>query len=173
MALPRTAKAFDALLGRGKTRLEASARDVGAVYGAAVKELEKATLAMRSAEKHPSATLCLRDLRAQVARLVSLDVVSRASLADLGHYPRYLRAAQARLGRAISDPRKDLAKGEPLVAVERALSDTRALARRPADYVAVVLDAEELRVAVFAPELRPSRAVSPADLTRRAAALLA
>lgn len=172
-ALPRTAKAFDMLLARGKVRLEASARDVGAVYGAAAKELEKTSLAMRSAEKHPSATLCLRDLRVQVARLASLELVSRATLVDLGHYPRYLRAAQARLGRAIADPRKDLAKGEPLVAVERALSDPRALARRPAEYAAVALDAEELRVALFAPELRPSRAVSPGELTRRAAALLA
>ena len=170
---PRLRRAFDALLGRGKVRLEGSARDVGAVYGAAAKELEKTSLAMRSAEKHPSATLCLRDLRVQVARLASLELLSRASLVDLGHYPRYLRAAQARLGRAIADPRKDLAKGEPLVTVERALSDPRALARRPAEYAAVVLDAEELRVALFAPELRPSRVISPAELTKRAAALLA
>ena len=71
---------------------------------------------------------------------------------------------------ALADPRKDAAKLAPLAPVWSTFLATRAAARDAAAVDALRWDLEELRVAIFAPELRPLGSVS---LAKAKAALTA
>ena len=122
--------------------------------------------ALESAAKHPSATLARGEIRVQLEQLFTPDLLETVPLSRLEQIPRYLRATQARLTRAISDPRKDADKLAPFaplwaafLARQSALSDRSAAA-------ALRWAFEELRVAIFAPELRPAAPVSVASLSQ-------
>jgi ATP-dependent helicase HrpA len=104
--------------------------------------------------------LASADIRAQVEQLFPPDLLRHVELQRLEHYPRYLRAAQARLTRAIHDPRKDSSKAEPFLPIWQAFLAKRAAARDQLAARSLHFTFEELRVALFAPELKPIGAVS-------------
>jgi ATP-dependent helicase HrpA len=91
-------------------------------------------------------------------------------LAQLEHFPRYLRAAQARLGRAVSDPRKDMDKLAPFATLWSSFLAKRGSVRDQGAAAELRWAFEELRVAIFAPELKTPVSVS---LPKVAAALAA
>jgi ATP-dependent helicase HrpA len=124
-----------------------------------------------SAAKQPSGVAVSADLKAQLELLLAPDTLQHAELGRLEHYPRYLRAAQARLTRAINDPRKDASKAEPFVPVWQAFLAKRASLRDQAAARRFHLLLEELRVSLFAPELKPAQPVSVAAATQALAAL--
>jgi ATP-dependent helicase HrpA len=134
-------------------------------------ELDATLQALKSATKHPGAKAAIAEIRGQLEVLFPPDLLAWVPLARLEHFPRYLRATQARLGRAIADPRKDsekLAQVAPLwatfVAKEKSARD-----RETAGILRWSF--EELRVAVFAPELKTPAPVSVAKLAAEVAAL--
>ena len=93
--------------------------------------------------------------------------VEPVPLARLEHYPRYVRAAQARLQRAIADPRKDADKHAPFGPLWEAY-----LAKRSSEGARELRwSFEELRVAIFAPELKTAEPVSIAKVAAAVAAL--
>ena len=169
--LPRTKRAFEDLVTVGSVRIAPAFRLYTDALTRASSELDATLQALRSAAKHPGAKVAIAEIRAQLAALFPDDLLASAPLARLEQLPRYLRAVQARLGRAIADPRKDAEKLAPItplwavfVAKERIARD-RDLAR------ALRWSFEELRVAVFAPELKTPVPVSVAKLTASVAAL--
>ena len=85
-------------------------------------------------------------------------------LAQLTHYPRYFRAGQARLGRALGDPQKDAAKLAPLLPLWKTYLDKREAAKDRAAIRELRWHFEELRVSIFAPELKTALSVSLAKL---------
>ena len=113
--LPRTKRAFDELLAGGLPRIDASYLAFTKVITRAGSELDATLAALRSAAKHPGASVTIAEIRAQLEELFPATLLAWVSLARLEHFPRYLRAAQMRLGRAIADPRKDAEKLEPIV----------------------------------------------------------
>ena len=165
-ALPRNKAAFDAKLAAGTPRVAPAFKAFERATLAAAAELQTTLRALESAAKHPSATQASAEIRAQLEQLFVPDLMETVPLARLEQFPRYLRAAQARLTRAVSDPRKDADKLAPFAPLWAAfltrqsqLSDRRSAA-------ALRWAFEELRVAIFAPELRPAAAVSVASLTQ-------
>jgi ATP-dependent helicase HrpA len=169
--LPRSAKELDALLATGSARLEPTFNTLNQALKAVSDELERTQRALDAASKQPGATAASKDLRAQLEHLFPPDLIERIELAQLAHFPRYLRAMQMRLTRALSDPRKDADKLAPLaplwasfLAKLPSVTDVEAAA-------ALRWAFEELRVAIFAPELKPARPVSLANLTLAVAAL--
>lgn len=171
VALPRTKAAFDALAAAGQRELEPSARRVAATFATVTTELVSTQKALRSAAQHPSGKVASADARAQLGHLVGPEWARLHRLDRLIHFPRYLRAIRVRLDRALTDPRKDAAKLEPFTPVWTALLAKRATARDAAAVEALRWDLEELRVAIFAPELRPLGAVSLAKAKAALAAL--
>jgi ATP-dependent helicase HrpA len=169
--VPRTKAAFDAMLANGLPRLPASARTFSDAVTAASVELDRTLAALRSASKHPSATLAIADIRVQLDCLFPEDLVVHVPLAMLQQFPRYMRAVQARLGRAIADPRKDLGKLEPFTPIWTSFLAKRASVRDRESLASVRWDLEELRVSLFAPELRTPRPVSVAKVAAALAAL--
>ena len=138
----------------------------------ASSELDGTLAALRSAEKHPGARAAIVEIRAQLAQLFPADLLAWVPLGHLEHFPRYLRAAQTRLGRAIADPRKDAEKLAPIVPLWAAFLAKQASARDRESAQALRWAFEELRVAVFAPELKTPAPTSMARLKTAVADLL-
>jgi ATP-dependent helicase HrpA len=169
--LPRTQAAFKALFAAGAPRIEASATRVGRSVQAAAAALQKGWQALAAAASQPSGTHAARDIRAQIDLLFPGDLLSRVELERLDQFPRYLRAAETRLARAITDPRKDADKLSPFAPLWKEFLDKRASYRDRDGAEALRWAFEELRVAIFAPELKPAFSVSVASLARELRAL--
>ncbi|HVJ91690.1 MAG TPA: ATP-dependent RNA helicase HrpA [Labilithrix sp.] len=171
LPLPRTKAAFDQLVAQGRGRVDASARVFMDLIKPIATELDKTLLALRNASRHPSGRNAIVDIYAQLDHLFPANLIAWVPFGRLEHFPRYLRAAQARLQRAISDPRKDSDKLAPFAPLWASF-----LAKRPnvrdQDAASELRWAfEELRVAIFAPELKTPIPVSVAKLSAALGAL--
>jgi ATP-dependent helicase HrpA len=169
-ALPRSKPAFDRLVTAGTPRVPVAFRLFTDAMAPVAKELDSVLGALRTASKHPSGRAALLDIQAQLEHLFPADLMEWVPLASLEHYPRYLRAAQARLGRAVSDPRKDMDKLAPFATLWGTFVAKRASLRDQGAVAELRWSFEELRVAIFAPELKTPVSVS---LPKVAAALAA
>jgi ATP-dependent helicase HrpA len=164
--LPRDKAAFEARLAAGTRRVDAAFERVTRALAGVAGELDKTQRALAAAAKQPSGTVAARDIRSQLDHLIAPDLVLSAELVQLEQYPRYLRAAQTRLGRAITDPRKDADKFAPFLPLWTAYLEKRRTARDRVGAQALFWEFEELRVAIFAPELKPAFPVSVTTLAR-------
>jgi ATP-dependent helicase HrpA len=158
--LPRTREAFTAQLHAGLPKLDGLFRQYTSSLSVVALELDKLLEALKSAAPHPSGRAAVLDLQSQVEALVPEDLLAKISLARLDHYPRYLRAARTRLARAVVDPRKDADKQAPVSALWASFVEKRKRAVDPAELEEIRWLFEELRVAVFAPELKTPVSVS-------------
>ncbi len=169
--LPRSKADFDRLLAMGTPRLSAVFEAGLRRWNAAASELDKTLRAVDAASKQPSGAGAAAEIREQLEQLFPPDLLARAGFARLEHYPRYLRAAQARLVRAINDPRKDASKAAPFAPLWRLFLSKQSSAQDPAELSHIHYLLEELRVALFAPELKPAQPVSVASVNQALAAL--
>jgi ATP-dependent helicase HrpA len=169
--LPRTRRAFDELVAVGAARVAATFRLYADAIARASTELDATLQALRSAAKHPGAKVAIAEIRAHLEALFPDDLLASAPLARLEHLPRYLRAAQARLGRAIADPGKDAEKLAAITPLWTAFLAKASAARDRETARALRWLFEELRVAIFAPELKTPVPVSIAKLAVSVAAL--
>jgi ATP-dependent helicase HrpA len=144
---------------------------VGTEGAAAAAELDKTLSSLRAAAKHPSGRAAVEDMFAQLEELFPQDLIAWAPLARLEHYPRYLRAVQARLARAVTDPPKDAGKLAQVAPLWTQFLAKRKVAkdRTAADELRWMF--EELRVAIFAPELKTPAPVSTAKVSASLALL--
>ena len=170
VAVPRSKAAFDRLVTAGTPRVAVAFRLFADAMAPVAKELDSVLGALRTASKHPSGRAALLDIQAQLEHLFPANLMEWVPLASLEHYPRYLRAAQARLGRAVSDPRKDMDKLAPFATLWGTFVAKRGSLRDQGAAAELRWSFEELRVAIFAPELKTPVSVS---LPKVAAALAA
>ncbi len=169
--LPRDKVAFDARLRAGQSRLDPAFKVFTKAIAAASAELEKTLGLLRNASKHPSGKKAIDEMYAQLEHLFPPELIAWVPLSRLEHYPRYLRAIQARLGRAVTDPRKDADKLAPLTPLWTQFLAKRLDAKDRAAAQELRWMFEELRVAVFAPELKTAMPVSVAKVSAAVAAL--
>lgn len=169
--LPRTKAEFDRKVSAGAPRVTPAFRAFADVVAPVTAELDKTLLALRNASKQPSGRLAVLEMYAQLENLFPLDLVATVPLARLEQFPRYLRAAQARLQRAISDPRKDADKLAPFTPLWNTFVAKRKTARDLEAAASIRWAFEELRVAIFAPELKTPVPVSVAKVSAAIAAL--
>jgi len=163
--LPADAASFQARLDAGRTRLTLIAQEVARGVAATLQEYANANRKLKDARPPKDVA---DDVSAQLTRLVHKRFVLDTPWSALGHLPRYLRAVQMRLDKLRSDPERDaqrLAEIRPLeqrwqrrVAERRGASDARL------DEFRWLL--EELRVSLFAQELRTPQPVSAKRLER-------
>jgi ATP-dependent helicase HrpA len=168
---PRTSAAFDARCAAGAQRIEPAFERLARAVGQLASELGKTELALRAAASEPSGTHAARDIRAQLDELFPPDWLESTSIEQLEQFPRYLRAAQQRLARAIQDPRRDADKYAPFAVAWKTFADKRTAARDRAAVQALRWRFEELRVALFAPELDAVRGVNLPSIARAVEAL--
>jgi ATP-dependent helicase HrpA len=170
-ALPRSKPSFEQLVAAGAPRIAQAFRLFADAITPVAKELDKTLQALRTASAHPSGRAAVVDIYAQLEQLFPVDLMASVPLSRLEHVPRYLRAAQARLGRAVTDPRKDTEKLLPFKALSAAFLAKRATARDQSAAAELRWAFEELRVAIFAPELKTPVPVSLPKMTAAVAAL--
>jgi ATP-dependent helicase HrpA len=159
---PEDDKAFDARLATAKGKVVLVAQEVGRLVGTILTEysaLQKKLAGMQKA--FPQACV---DISAQTAALLPKNFITVVPYERLTHFPRYLRAAGLRLDKARADAARDA----------RLLAEWQALGRpwereRNAMAKSGVVDPfleefrwllEELRVALFAQELKTPSPVS-------------
>jgi ATP-dependent helicase HrpA len=161
-----------ALGGFGLPRIDVAFDRLAKAIAGASAALDQTYRALKASATQPSGTHAARDLRAQLEALFPPDLLDTLELERLEQLPRYLKAAQQRLARAIVDPRKDAEKNAPLAPLWQQFVERRPQLRDSVGAARFRWAFEELRVAVFAPELRAASAPSVANLAAALSALL-
>ncbi len=167
---PRTRKDFLARLDTGKIELTASLSRLGKLAQEIAVELTRAEQALRALSGKPGAPrVSVADIRAQLDHLVPPGMFLRERVERLAHLPRYLRAVQTRLERMPNGPQKDQTKAEQVLPYWKNYLDhheglrARGVPAEDLDTFRWLI--EELRVSLFAPELKTAVTVSPQRLT--------
>ncbi|MBW7903572.1 MAG: ATP-dependent RNA helicase HrpA [Rhodocyclaceae bacterium] len=165
--LPQDEARFRARCAEAKSRLGLLAQEICRLVGAVLTEWQALMKKLPAFKAHAAA---VKDIEAQVGRLMGRRFVAATPFERLQHFPRYLKAAALRLDKLKADPARDarlLAEYAPLwTNYERRAGQ---LARQG------VVDEnleqfrwllEELRVALFAQELKTPTPVSAKRLLK-------
>lgn len=158
-AWPTDAASFEARKLQGKGRLGLLAQEVARLALAILTEWSALQRKLRDAK---ALRETVADIQAQLSVLMPSAFLQETPHAQLAHFPRYLKAAGARLDKARADPVRDqrlMADMSPLlVNYQRARSARKGAPDAGLDEFRWLL--EELRVALFAQELRTPMPVS-------------
>ncbi|HEY8877165.1 MAG TPA: ATP-dependent RNA helicase HrpA [Roseateles sp.] len=157
--LPTDAMSFKKRIEEGRSRLNLIAQEVARAVHAVLQELANATRKLKDSRPVKDVS---DDIAAQLQRLVPKRFALDTPWAQLQHLPRYLKAITARLDKL----RADAARDAKLMSEVRPLEQryTRRLAElkgvRDARLEDFRWQLEELRVSLFAQELRTPQPVS-------------
>ena len=158
-ALPTDAAAFARCIEGGRGRLTLIANEVARSAGTVLLEHTAAVRKLKDARAPKEVG---DDIHAQLARLVPRRFVADTPWAQLAHLPRYLRAIPMRLDKLRADPLRDAQRLAELRPIEqrhwRHLAERKGVADARLDEFRWLL--EELRVSLFAQELRTPQPVS-------------
>ncbi len=157
--LPMDEAGFQARKADGKTRLGLLAQEVARLAGTILTEWATVQKKLPQAKSHPASH---GDLQKQLDALMSKHFIRRTPYRQLVHFPRYLKAVQARIDKLRADPARDarlMAEMAPLLTqFQRAQAALKGAPDSGMDEFRWLL--EELRVALFSQELRTPMPVS-------------
>ncbi|MCK5876787.1 MAG: DUF3418 domain-containing protein, partial [Candidatus Marithrix sp.] len=156
-SLPTTKAEFEYRLYKGKPNLLPSAYEYATQLA---KTLEEYNILNQQLQNFSNNIKAIPAIKQHLQHLIYEDFVQDISLSKLQHLPRYLKAIQLRLTRLGLDPNKDARKAEQIQSLWQNYWQ-----RYSADEVNLELkefrwSLEELRVSLFAPELKTSHPVS-------------
>lgn len=167
---PSTAGEFSARREEGRGRLGLLAQEVARLAGQILAEFSALQKKLPQAKPHSST---YADMQKQVSELIGRWFLRDTPYAQLKHFPRYLKGAQVRIDKLRADPPRDarlMADMAPLlVNYQRARAALKGAPDRQLDDFRWLL--EELRVALFAQELRTPMPVSVKRLEKTWAAM--
>lgn len=176
-SFPRKKAAFTERLLAGQKALPAALQRLGGLAREIAGELDRAQAGLKALAGKPGAPRAsLEDVRTQLEHLLYPGLFLRTPVARLAHLPRYLRAIQVRLERMPNGPQKDQAKAAQVLPF---WSDwlkhgdglrSRGVAEE--DLTAYRWLIEEMRVSLFAPELKTAVPVSQQRLSEQWKALV-
>ncbi|KPF51002.1 ATP-dependent RNA helicase HrpA [beta proteobacterium AAP121] len=157
--LPADERSFNNRVAEGRTRLNLIAAEVARQAGVVLAEHAAAQRKLKDS-KPPREVA--DDISGQLQRLVGKRFLMETDWAALQHLPRYLKAVVLRLDKLRADPARDatrLAELRPLQQRwQRKLADLRGAPHARLEEYRWLL--EELRVSLFAQELRTPQPVS-------------
>jgi ATP-dependent helicase HrpA len=163
--LPQDEASFRVRLEAGRGRLVLIAQEVARQAGAVLAEFAAATRKLKDS-RPPKETQ--EDMAAQLARLVGRRFLADTPWQALQHLPRYLKAVTMRLDKLRTDPARDAARLAELRPLEqrwlRRLSELKGSHDARLEEYRWLL--EELRVSLFAQELRTPQPVSSKRLDK-------
>ncbi|NLZ11568.1 MAG: ATP-dependent RNA helicase HrpA [Alcaligenaceae bacterium] len=156
---PEDEAAFNARRQEGKNRLGLLAQEIARLVGQILTEWSAVQKKLPQAKPHAETWA---DIQGQLGQLMGKYFVRFTPYAQMVHFPRYLKAVQARIDKLRADPARDkrlMSEMAPLlVQYQRAFSALKgAPDAQLADFRWML---EELRVALFAQELRTPMPVS-------------
>jgi ATP-dependent helicase HrpA len=157
--LPTDAASFARRIDEGRGRLTLIANEIARAAGVVLLDW---AAAQRKLKDTRPAKETADDIAAQLVRLVSKRFIVATPWTALAHLPRYLKGVQMRLEKYRADPARDaqrLAELRPLEQrFSRALAERKGVADARLDEFRWLL--EELRISLFAQELRTPQPVS-------------
>jgi len=169
--LPKDEAAFKARLEEGRGRLNLIAQEIA--RQAAVVLAEHASALRKLKDARPPKEVA-DDVAAQLSRLVPKDFIARTPWAQMQHLPRYLKAVVMRLDKQRADPQRDVQRLAELRPLEqrywRRVAELKGRPDARLDEYRWLL--EELRVSLFAQELRTPQPVSAKRLDKTWAQLV-
>ena len=167
---PATQEAFAQRAKEGRTRLGLLAQEVARLALQILTEWQAVQKKLVPARAHAASHA---DMQAQLSALMGPRFLVFTPYAQLTHFPRYLKAVQARIDKLRADPARDarnMADMAPLLTqYQRARSALKGARDAGLDGYRWML--EELRVALFAQELRTPMPVSVKRLQKAWGAL--
>lgn len=156
---PDDAASFARRIDEGRGRLTLIANEVARSAAAVLAEH---AIALRKLKDSRPPKEVADDVAAQLARLVPKRFLATTGWAQLAHLPRYLKAITMRLDKLRADPARDVQRLSELRPLEqryvRQLAERRGVTDARLDEFRWLL--EELRVSLFAQELRTPQPVS-------------
>jgi ATP-dependent helicase HrpA len=170
-SLPMLQSDYARRVAEGRNRLNLIAQEMQRL--AATILAEHAQVQKRVASVQKAWPAAAEDVKQQCARLLQPGFLARTPWARLQHLPRYLKAAALRLDKLRTDPSRDVQRAAELAPLEQ--SYRRELAARAkmggAASAAAELEQfgwllEELRVSLFAQELKTPVPVSPKRMAK-------
>jgi ATP-dependent helicase HrpA len=163
--LPTDAPSFKARMDEGRARLNLIAQEVARLATVVLTEWAAAQRKLKDSKTPKDVT---DDVQAQLQRLVDKRFLTQTAWSPLQHLPRYLRAVVLRLDKWRSDPVRDAARLAELRPLEqrwlRRLNELKGAPHARMDEYRWLL--EELRVSLFAQELRTPQPVSAKRLDK-------
>ena len=157
--LPIDAAGFARRIEEGRARLNLIAAEVARLAGTVLAEWAAAQRKLRDS-KPPREVA--EDITAQLQRLLGKRFLAQTEWAALQHIPRYLKAVVMRLDKLRADPARDAARMAELRPLEqrwlRRVAELRGAPHARLEEYRWLL--EELRVGLFAQELRTPQPVS-------------
>ncbi|HET7363765.1 MAG TPA: DUF3418 domain-containing protein, partial [Burkholderiales bacterium] len=167
-SLPMTQADFARRVDEGRSRFTLIAQEIA--RSAAQIQAERAALEKRLAGVERAFPQAVSDIRAQLERLLAPGWLARTPRERLQHLPRYLKAAALRLEKLRADPGRDQRLAAELGTLEqpyrRALATRSRNGELSPELVQFGWLLEELRVSLFAQELRTPIAVSVKRLAK-------
>lgn len=170
--LPTDAATFKRRLDEGRGRLTLIANEIARSIGTVLAEHAAASRKLKDARAPKEVQ---DDVAAHLARLVPKRFVTATPWSQLAHLPRYLKGITMRLDKWRADPARDAARLAELRPLEqrylRLVADRRGVHDARLEEFRWLL--EELRVSLFAQELRTPQPVSVKRLEKTWAQLIA
>ena len=167
-SLPMTQTDFARRVDEGRSRFTLIAQELA--RSAAQILAERAALEKRLAALERAFPHAVNDIRAQLARLLAPGWIARTPWERLQHLPRYLKAAALRLEKLRADPSRDQRLAAELGALEQPYRRELAARSRNGELKPELVQfgwlLEELRVSLFAQELRTPVPVSVKRLAK-------
>ncbi|SFA83477.1 ATP-dependent helicase HrpA [Collimonas sp. OK607] len=159
LPLPRTAAEFTQRKDEGKSRLGLLCNEIARLAALILGEYHGLPKRLQGAKGHPQA---VADIQAQMQSLVGKRFIADNDYANLTHFPRYLKAVNVRLEKLRADPSRDAKLMAEWAQVatpwQRAQKDRSGKTDpKQAEFRWLL---EELRVSLFAQELRTPMPVS-------------
>jgi len=165
--LPRDAAAFARRRDEARSRIALIAQEIARLVGTILAERQALAKRLQAAKAFPEA---VRDIEAQLARLMPHDFVVATPWERLQHFPRYLKAVVLRLDKLRADPARDARAAAEIAQFETLLHREEARQRKGGAVDPQLVQfrwlLEELRVQAFAQELRTPVPVSAKRLTK-------
>jgi len=157
--LPTDEAQFKQRLEEGRARLTLIANEVARLASAILVEYQTALRKVKDTKGHPDATA---DVTQQLQRLMPKRFMALTPWTQLQHFARYLRAIVMRLDKVRTDPARDSTRMADVKLEEqrywRLVADRKgAVDARMSEFRWLL---EELRVSLFAQELRTPQPVS-------------
>ncbi len=167
-SVPMAQAEFARRLDEGRSRFTLIAQEVSRTAAGILAERAALEKKLHAAEKaHPQAA---QDIRQQLGRLLAAGWLARMPWERLQHLPRYLKAASLRLEKLRADPARDARLAAELASLEQPYRRELAARARYGEPGAELQQfgwlLEELRVSLFAQELRTPVPVSVKRLAK-------
>jgi ATP-dependent helicase HrpA len=159
--LPKNADEFDKRKNEGKARLGLLVNEIARLAAQILAEYHALPKKLQGAKAHPQT---VSDINAQLQALVGKRFIADNDFAQLAHFPRYLKAINVRLEKLRADPSRDarlMAEWAQAAAPwQRSQKDRHGGRNGDPKMTEFRWLLEELRVSLFAQELRTPMPVS-------------